>query len=165
MGVIFGIVNIIVAVWFYASAVSVKKQAVLWALIGGLSFIAFKTMGYSVLAMIQGALDQTSLDVLSEQGYIQSDKSAEMLSNETFDDQNTAVGIFYEFFPLIMALLGVSFMRAKLILGMGYIASLKHKTPLKFATKGSTDINTKDQKDIMKRVGELSSWWNKRKRS
>lgn len=158
MGVIFGIVNIIVAVWFYSSAVSVKKQAIMWAVIGGLSFLTIKFLGYSLISILQESLDQASLSDLSDQGYVPSERSAENLSNETFDNQSTAAGIFYEIFPLIVALLGVSYIRAKFILGMGYIDSLKHKTPLKFITTdfagNSTSEKTESPKQLFLRLVE-----------
>ena len=163
MGVIFGIVNIIVALWFYASAVSVKKQAIMWAVIGGLSFLAFKFLGYSLIAILQESLDQANLNNLSDQGYMQTEQSADKLSKETSDNQYTFVGIFYEFFPLLVALLGVSFIRAKFILGMSYIDSLKHETTLKLVTKGSTDETTAEEKALLKRLGDFSGWWKQRK--
>jgi hypothetical protein len=161
MGVIFGVVNIMVAVWFYSSAVSVKKQAFIWAVVGGLSFLAFKVLGYSLIAILQDSIDQFYLDDLSDQGYEQSERSADNFSNETFDDQNTAAGIFYEFFPLIVALLGVSFIRAKLILGMGYFASLKHRTPLKLVTLDFIDESITEEKQTPKFFGLLTGWWKK----
>ena len=163
MGVIYGLINILVAVWFYSSAVSVKKQAIMWAVIGGISFIAFKFLGYSLISMLQGSLDQASLSILSDQGYVQTEGSAENLSNETFDDQSTAAGIFYEFFPLIVALLGVSFIRAKFILGMGYIDSLKHRTPLKFITTDYLGENAAKKTDLSKFFSRLTDLWKKRK--
>ena len=68
MGVIYGLINILVAVWFYSSAVSVKKQAVLWAVIGGLSFMAFKFLGYSLISTLQESLDDArkTIDKLVE---------------------------------------------------------------------------------------------------
>jgi hypothetical protein len=160
MGVIFGIVNLVVAVWFYASAVSVKKPALKWAVIGGLSFLAFKFIGYLLLATLQGSLIEASLDDLSDQGYVQTERSADALASETSDDQYTVIGIFYEFFPLIVALLGVSFIRAKFILGMGYIDSLRHETPLKLITKGDSPA---DEQELPKYFGALFEWWKKRK--
>ena len=75
--------------------------------------------------------NQSVLDNLSDQGYNLTERSADSLAVEsTLDDQSRVTGIFYEFFPLIVALLGVSFIRAKFILGMGYVASLKHKSSL-----------------------------------
>jgi hypothetical protein len=115
MGVFFGIINIIVAIWFFSSAASVKKQAVMWAVIGGLSFLVFKYIGYSTIGMLQGSLDQSILGDLVDKGYVQTENSAGSLSSETFDDQSATLGIFYEFFPLMVALLGVSFIRAKFI--------------------------------------------------
>ncbi len=165
MGVIFGLVNIIVAVWFYSSAVSVKKQAIMWAVIGGISFIAFKFLGYSLISILQESLDQANLSNLSDQGYVQTESSVDNLSNETFDDQSTAAGIFYEFFPLIMALLGVSFIRAKFILGLGYIDSLKHKTPLKFITTDFLDNNTAEKTASPKFILGLFDRWKKPKSS
>lgn len=165
MGVVFGIVNIIVAVWLYSSAVSVKKQAVMWAVVGGLSFLAFKFLGYSFISILQESLDQASLNNLSDQGYVQTERSADNLSNETFDNQSTALGIFYEFFPLMVALLGVSFIRAKFILGMGYTDSLKHKTPLKFITTDYIDESTAEKKESPKLFAGLSNLWNKPKSS
>jgi len=131
MGVIFGIINIIIAIWFFSSAASVKKQAVMWAVIGGGSFLVFKFLGYSMIGLFQGALDQSIISDLSDQGYTPTERSVSALSSETFGDQSIIVGVFYEFFPLIVALLGVSYIRAKFILEMGYAASLKHTTPLK----------------------------------
>jgi ABC-type branched-subunit amino acid transport system permease subunit len=165
MGVIFGMVNILVAIWFYASAVSVKKQAILWAVIGGLSFLAGKILGYSFIAFVQESLIQANLDDLSDIGYTVSEESSDKLSKQTSDDQNTAVGILYEFFPLIMALVGVTFIRAKFILSMGFIDSLKHETPLKFVTKNSTTENTAEEKAFLKRLANLSNWWKQRKSS
>ena len=162
MGAIFGIINIIVVVWLYSAAVSVKKQAIMWAVIGGLSFLAFKFLGYSLIAMLQGALDQASLDNLSDQGYMATERSADILSKETFGSQSTAAGIFYEFFPLMVALLGVSFIRAKFILGMGYIDSLKHKPSLKFVTTGSS---TDEEKESPKPFSVLSERLKKHKNS
>lgn len=162
MGVIFGIVNIIVAIWFFGSAMTVKKPAIKWAVIGGLSFLAFKFVGYLLLATLQGSMIEASLDDLSDQGYVQTERSADALASETADDQYTAVGIFYEFFPLIVALLGVSFIRAKLILGMGYIESLKHETPLKLVTSDDSSIA---EPELPKFFGTLSEWWKKRKSS
>ncbi len=162
MGVIFGIINIVVAIWFFSSAVSVKKQAVFWAVIGGLSFIVFKFLGYSFIALIQDSYDQAHLDTLTDRGYVQTERSDNDLSNETFDDQYTSVGILYEFIPLVVALLGVSFIRAKFILGMGFIASLKHKTPLKLVT---TDSAYNSPTEKLKLFGPLIEWWKNRKGS
>jgi len=160
MGVIFGIINIIVAIWFFSSAASVKKQAVMWAAIGGISFLMFKFLGYSMIGYLQGALDQAIISDLVDQGYSPTERSVSALSSETADDQSTAAGIFYEFFPLIVALFGVSFIRAKFILGMGYIASLKHKTSLKLVTKNSAvPIESPGF------TGTLSGWWKKIKKS
>ena len=162
MGVFFGIINILVAVWFYSSAASVKKQAVMWAVIGGLSFLVFKYIGYSMIGMLQGSLDQTILGDLVDQGYLSTERSVGELSSETFDDQSTALGIFYEFFPLIIALSGVAFIRAKFILGMGYIASLKHKTSLKLVTKNSLETSPLQSPSF---TGTLSSWWKNIRKS
>jgi hypothetical protein len=162
MGVFFGIINIIVAIWFFSSAASVKKQAVMWAVIGGLSFLVFKYIGYSTIGMLQGSLDQSILGDLTDQGYVQTERSAGELSSETFDDQSTALGIFYEFFPLMLALLGVSFIRAKFILGMGYIASLKHKTSLMLVTKNSLETSPIQSPTF---TGTLSSWWKRSRKS
>ena len=162
MGVFFGIINILVAIWFFSSAVSVKKQAVMWAVIGALSFLVFKYIGYSMIGMLQGSLDQSILGDLVDQGYVQTEGSANALSSETFDDQSTALGIFYEFFPLMVALLGVSFIRAKFILGMGYIASLKHKTTLMLVTKNQLEDSPIQSPSF---TGTLSSWWNRSKKS
>ena len=162
MGVIFGIFNIVVAIWFYSSAVSVKKQALMWAVIGGLSFLAFKFLGYSLIAMLQDSFDQAQLDTLTERGYEQTERSDNDLSNETFDDQYTSVGIFYEFLPLLVALLGVSYIRAKFILGMGYIASLKHRTPLKLVSTDYIDEGTGLKKETRRIFGPLIDWWKKR---
>lgn len=156
MGVIFGIINIIIAIWFFSSAASVKKQALMWTVIGGLSFLVFKFLGYSMIGLLQGSLDQVILSNLEDQGYTPTDRSAGQLSNETFDDQSTAAGIFYEFFPLIIALLGVSFIRAKFILGMGYIDSLKHKTSLKVVTNNPLEVEPIHSPNF---TGTLSSWW------
>jgi len=155
MGVIFGIINIIVAIWFFSSAASVKKQALMWAAIGGLSFLVFKFLGYSMIGFLQGSLDQAIISDLVDQGYSPTDRSSGELSSETFGDQSTAAGIFYEFFPLIVALLGVSFIRAKFILGMGYIASLKHKTSLKLVTKNSLEVTPIQSPNF---TGTLSGW-------
>lgn len=160
MGVIFGIINIIVAVWFFSSATSVKKQAVMWAAIGGLSFLVFKFLGYSMIGFLQGSLDQSIISDLVDQGYLETERSAGELSSETSGDQSTAAGIFYEFFPLIVALLGVSFIRAKFILGMDYIASLKHKTSLKVLTRNS-DVPIQSPG----LTSTLSGWWKKSKKS
>ena len=162
MGVIFGIINIIVAIWFFSSAASVKKQAVMWAAIGGISFLVFKFFGYSMIGMLQGSLDQAILSDLADSGYSPTERSAGELSSETFDDQSTVAGIFYEFFPLLVALLGVSFIRAKFILGMDYIASLKHKTPLKMVTKNSLEVSPIMSPGL---TGTLSSWWNRNKKN
>ncbi len=134
MGVIFGIVNILVAVWFFSSAAAVKKQALMWAVIGGIAFLGFKFIGYSTIGLMQSSADQAALGDLAEQGYSVSERSARELSSETKDEQSTAVGILYEFFPLILALFGVSYIRGRFILGMGYLASLKYKTPLSIKT-------------------------------
>ncbi len=162
MGVFFGIINIIVAIWFFSSAASVKKQTVMWAVIGGLSFLVFKYLGYSMIGMLQGLLDQSLLGDLVDQGYIQTERSVGALSSETFDDQSTALGIFYEFFPLMVALLGVSFIRAKFILSMGYIASLKHKTSLMLVTKNQLEESPIQSPGF---TGTLSNWWNRSKKS
>ena len=164
MGVIFGIINIVVAIWFFSSAASVKKQALMWAAIGGLSFLVFKFLGYSLVAMVQDSYDQAHLDTLTDRGYEQTERSDNDLSNETFDDQYTSVGIFYEFFPLLIALLGVSYIRAKFILGMGYIASLKHKTPLKLVTTDSV-YESPTEKEKLKLFGPLMDWWKNRKKN
>ncbi len=162
MGVFFGIINIFVALWFYSSATSVKKQALMWAVIGALSFFAFKWLGYSMIGMFQGSLDQTVLGDLIDKGYIQTENSAGELSSETSGEQSTFLGIFYEFFPLMVALLGVSFIRAKFILGMGFIASLKHKTSLKLTTKNSLEVSPLQSPGFTE---TLSSWWKNIRRS
>jgi hypothetical protein len=162
MGYIFGMINIIVAVWFFASAASVKKQAIMWAMIGGISFLVFKVLGYSMIGMFQGVLDQSAIGDLVDKGYTETERSAFELSSETAGGQSSITGIFYEFLPLIVALLGVSFIRAKFILGMGYVASLKHKTSLRVKTheaKGSAPIETQSLTDT------LSGWWKKIKKS
>ena len=161
MGVIFGIINIIVAIWFFSSAASVKKQALMWAAIGGISFLVFKLLGYSMIGMLQGSLDQANLGDLVDKGYIPTESSAGELSSETFDDQSSALGIVYEFFPLMLALLGVSFIRAKFILGMGYIASLKHKTSLKVETNNSLEVSPIQSPGF---ISTLSSLWKKSKK-
>ncbi len=162
MGVFFGIINILVAAWFYSSAASVKKQTVMWAVIGGISFLVFKYIGYSVIGMLQGSLDQAILGDLVDQGYSATERSAGELSSETFGDQSTVLGIFYEFFPLIVALSGVVFIRAKFILGMGYIASLKHKTSLKLVTKNSLETSPIQSSGFTE---TLSSWWKSMRRN
>ncbi len=159
MGIIFGIINIMVAVWFFSTAASVKKQAIMWAAIGGISFIAFKFLGYAMIGMLQGSLDQSIISDLVDQGYTQTERSTFELSKETFDDQSTATGILFEFFPLILALFGVSFIRAKFILGMDYVASLKHKTSLKFVSKKSQEVQS------LGLIDTLSGWWKKIKKS
>jgi hypothetical protein len=159
MGIIFGIINIMVAVWFFSTAASVKKQAIMWAAIGGISFIAFKFLGYSMIGMLQGSLDQSIISDLVDQGYTQTERSTFELSKETFDDQSTAAGILFEFFPLILALFGVSFIRAKFILGMDYIASLKHKTSLKFVSKKSQEVQP------LGLIDTISDWWKKSNKS
>jgi len=158
MGVIFGIINIIVAVWFFSSAASVKKQALMWAAIGGISFLLFKFLGYSMIGALQGSLDQAILGDLIDQGYTATANSAGELSSETYDEQSTAVGIFYEFFPLILALLGVAFIRAKFILGMDFIASLKHKTTLKIKTHDTQTVTPSSSPSL---TGTVSGWWHK----
>ena len=158
MGVVFGIINIIVAIWFFSSAASVKKQALMWAVIGGLSFLVFKFLGYSLIGFLQGSLDQANLGDLVDQGYSQTERSTGELSSETADDQSVVLGILYEFFPLIVALFGVAFIRAKFILGMGFIASLKHQTSLKLATKNSLETSPVELPNF---IGTLSSWWKK----
>jgi len=162
MGVIFGLINIMVAVWFFSSATSVKKQALMWAAIGGISFLVFKFIGYSMIGYLQGSLDQALLSDLVEQGYIATERSATELSSETSTDQSTIAGIFYEFFPLILALLAVSFIRAKFILGMGYIASLKHKTSLKIKTHNLPDVPAIQSPSF---TGTISGWWGKIRKS
>ena len=156
MGVFFGMVNIAVAIWFFASAASVKKQALMWAAIGGISFLVFKFFGYYTIGALQGSLDQSALGDLVDLGYTQTERSAEALSSETSDEQSTFLGIFYEFYPLIIALFGVSFIRAKFILGMGYIESLKHKTSLKLVT---TDVATPVSSPSL--MGTLSGLWQR----
>lgn len=158
MGIIFGIINIMVAVWFFSSAVSVKKQAVMWAIIGGLSFIFFKFLGYSMIGLLQGALDQNIINDLTDQGYIQTERSTFELSKETFDDQSLAAGIIFEFFPLILALFGVSFIRAKFILGMDFITSLKHKTSLIIKTHDSIGA---EPSQALTLKGTVLGWWKK----
>ncbi len=162
MGAIFGIINIAIVIWFYSSAASVKKQALMWAAIGGLSFLAFKFLGYSLIGMMQGASDQTVIEGLVEQGYSPSERSAAEVSSEMKTEQSTAVGIFYEFFPLLLALLGVSYIRAKFILGMDYIASLKHKSSLKINKNDSPDEPVKEWNKI---VTTVSGLFNKKKDS
>jgi len=162
MGVIFGIINIIVAVWFFSSAASVKKQALMWAAIGGISFLFFKFFGYSMIGLLQGSLDQAILSDLVDQGYTATENSAGELSSETSDEQSIVTGIFYEFFPLIVALLGVSFIRAKFILGMGFIASLMHKTTLKIKTHDTQTVAPISSPNL---TGTVSSWWQKVRKS
>ncbi len=162
MGVFFGIINILVAVWFFSSATSVKKQAVMWAVIGGLSFLVFKYIGYSMIGMIQGSLDQAILGDLVDLGYSQTENSAGELSSETAENQSTILGILYEFFPLLVALSGVAFIRAKFILEMGYIASLKHKNSLKLITKNSLETSPVESSTF---TGTVSSWWKSIRRN
>lgn len=139
MGVIFGIVNLVVVAWFYASASSVHKKAIVWAVIGGLSFLAFKFAGYALIGMLQGALNQADLADLVAQGYVQSDDSTDAVSEQTYYKQSVLLGVFYEFFPLIVALLGVAYVRAKYILNMGFIESFKRSTPIKFSSAENAD--------------------------
>ncbi len=134
MGVIFGIVNIIIAIWFYATAASVGKRTFMWAVIGALSFLVIKFFGYSMIAFIQESSVDASLDNLMEKGYVPSERSDDAIVKESADEQSSALGIIYEFFPLLVALLGVAYIRAKFILKMGFIDSLKHKTPLMLVT-------------------------------
>ena len=92
---------------------------------------------------------------LANQGYSQTDRSATELSSETADNQSAILGIFYEFFPLILALFMVFFIRAKFILGMEYIASLKHKTSLTLVTKNALETSPVGSPSF---TGTLSSW-------
>ncbi len=161
MGVIFGIINIGVAIWFFSSAASVKKQAIMWAIIGGISFLVFKVVGYSMIGYLQGSLDQAILSDLVDQGYAQTDNSAGELSSETSDQQSTIAGIFFEFFPLIVALLGVSYIRAKFILGMGFVASLKHTTSIKLTTTNFMEDSSNNSGGL---VETLTIWWDKYKK-
>jgi hypothetical protein len=62
----------------------------------------------------------------------------------------------------MLALLGVSFIRAKFILGMGYIASLKHKTSLMLVTKNSLETSPIQSPTF---TGTLSSWWKRSRKS
>jgi hypothetical protein len=144
MGVIFGIVNIIIAVWFYASASSVGKQAFMWAVIGALSFLVFKFFGYSMIAFIQESSVDASLENLMEKGYVPSERSDDAIVKESADEQSSALGVFYEFFPLLVALLAVAYIRAKFILKMSFIDSLKHKTPLILVTSDDTNEDIYD---------------------
>lgn len=162
MGVIFGIINIIVAVWFFSSAASVKKQALMWAAIGGISFLVFKFVGYSMIGFLQGSLDQAIISDLVDQGYVASERSAGELSSETSANQSTAAGIFYEFFPLILALLGVAFIRAKFILSMGFIDSLKHKSSFKIKTHDTQGAEPISSPSFM---GTVLGWWQKVRKS
>lgn len=158
MGVIYGILNFVVAIWFYSSAASVQKKAIMWAGIGAVSFLLFKVMGYSLIAVIQGMADQSIIDGMVEQGFVQTDKSAESLSNERFDDQSTAIGIIYEFIPLIFAFIGTTFIRAKFILNMGFVESLKHNPELKVKVKGEKNLDTKDEQEFFKYVESFVNW-------
>ncbi len=144
MGVIFGIVNILIAVWFYASASSVGKQAFMWAVIGALSFLVFKFFGYSMIAFIQESSVDASLENLMEKGYVPSERSDDAIVKESVDEQSSALGVFYEFFPLLVALLGVAYIRAKFILKMSFIDSIKHKTPLMLVTSDDTNDDLYD---------------------
>jgi hypothetical protein len=165
MGVIFGVVNIIVAVWFYSSAVSVQKKALMWAVIGALSFLFFKYLGYATIAMFQDSMDQATLEQLTDKGLVPTENAIEIIEKETAYEQSPIAGIFYEFFPLFLALLGVSLIRAKFILGMGYIKSLKHKTGLKLQTTDLLDGEPVVEQETDKLFGALSDWWKKRKKS
>jgi hypothetical protein len=62
----------------------------------------------------------------------------------------------------MIALFGVSFIRAKFILGMGYIASLKHKTSLKLVTQNTLEISPVIAPSF---TGSLSSWWKKNRKN
>ena len=135
MGSIYGLINLFVAAWFYASAVSVKKRAVMWAAIGAFSFLAFRLLGYSLIVFIQNSLAQANLDGLAGQGSSVIDKSINAISRELIEDGSISIEIFYEFLPLIIALFGVFIIRAKFILGMGCFASLLHRTPLKLGER------------------------------
>ncbi len=158
MGVIFGIVNIIVAIWFFSSAAAVKKKALMWAAIGGIAFLGFKFVGYSTIGLLQSSVDQAALGDLAEQGYTVSERSARELSSETKNEQSTAIGIMFEFFPLILALLGVSYIRARFILGMSYIASLKYKTPLTIKTHEAKGVAPNESPSL---IDTVSSWLKK----
>ena len=103
-----------------------------------------------------------SLSDLTDQGYIETERSADALTSETFDEQSTAAGLFYEFFPLSVALLGVAYIRAKFLLGMGFFASLKHTSSLKFVEQGLMEVNTAKTPEPS---GSLSGWWKRSKTS
>jgi hypothetical protein len=92
-----------------------------------------------MIGMLQRALDQSIISDLSDQGYTPLERSAREISSEIFDEQSNIAGVVYEFFPLIVALLGVSYIRTKCMLGMGYVASLKHTTPLKLIINNSLE--------------------------
>lgn len=166
MGVIYGIVNIVIAVWFYASASSVNKRAVLWAVIGALAFLAFKFLGYTMIALIQESAVDANLGSLMEKGYIPSEKSADLIVKETADEQSAALGFFYEFFPLVMALVGVVYIRAKFILKMSFTESLKHKTPLMLEYEGTSDDDKYQQgRGLMQALSGFFHWGKKQKNS
>jgi len=61
-----------------------------------------------------------------------------------------------------VALFGVFFIRAKLVLGMGFIDSLKYETPLKLVTSDDSSI---EEPELPKFFGTLSDWWKKHKSS
>jgi hypothetical protein len=134
----------------------------MWAAIGGISFLVFKFLGYSMVGYLQGSLDQSLIGDLVDKGYSATERSAVELSSEISNEQSTAAGIFYEFFPLMLALFGVSFIRAKFILGMDYIASLKHKTTLKIKTHEIQGVPLVQSPNI---TGLLSNWWKKVRKS
>lgn len=136
MGIINGLVSIFVSYWFYNTAISVKKPALKWAAIGFGIFLAIKLVGYWGIASVQTSAQSAQIDSLIEKGYQPTEHSKRKVflqNNQPMD--LTFLAVISDILPMILAVIGAAFVRAKFILGTGIMASLKK------GSGGNSDTN------------------------
>ncbi len=127
MGIIYGLINIFVANWFFSSAKSVKKPGIKWAAIGGVTFLLFIFSGNIVVREIQTSIQSSNVEKLVEKGYVASKKSNQNMYRQTKSKEITFLAVFNDLFPLVLAMSVIVFIRAKFILGIGVIESMKKR--------------------------------------
>lgn len=141
MGIIYGLINMAVAYWFFNAATSVRKPAFKWAGIGAVIFLLCLFAGNMAVKQIQSSVQSSNIDKMIEKGYTPSSDSNRNVRRQTKKVKGiTFMAVVNDLFPLILAILVVAFVRAKILLGVGFKDSL-----LKSGAEKIVDIGQKDQ--------------------
>ena len=142
MGIIYGLINMAVAYWFFNAAISVRKPAFKWAGIGAVIFLLCLFTGNIAVKQIQGSVQSSNIDQMIEKGYVPSSESKTNVRRQQKKVKGiTFMAVVNDLFPLILAILVVAFVRAKVLLGVGFKESLQKNS----GKEKLVDIGNKDQ--------------------